>query len=294
MKDLEELCKESTIMIFYNYSDEEFKIIYDAINALNRGSQKIDFQSLFSHDKKFLTDIASTINMTLYARNFFEYLNLNDASQLYNFNAHEIKNIVKILQEIFEYMHDVIHYSKVDIASSEFKLTQKKLEEFLSEMVIDNLSDDQVFLMNYFFDEFFQELRVIFSKTRGQLFLENILLDMQNILKNQEVVNNWGGCDFISRLSFHRDQINVILKVLKIAPRYVDCPCCDTVIEETCLEINTLIVKIEHWLLEMKFNVISDDNLNVIYNIINEFIKNERKPSRPFKARDESSQLGGI
>jgi len=178
--------------------------------------------------------------------------------------------VVKILRDIFMYMHDISHDGKSNVATYQFKLTQKKLKELFSQLPLGNLSDDEVILMNYFLNEFFQELRLILSKTQGQEFLDNILCDIQHILENKSVVYAWSADDLMLRLSLNQDQVAVLIKALKILPRYFKDVEVDTMIGGSFLEIDALIGKIENWQFSMKFNIMSDDDLNFMYNFINE------------------------
>ena len=266
-------------MIFYNYSDVELVIINNTMSAFCNGLWNIDFQSLFSRDENFLRNILNKVSVVVDHRMYCKYLSINNMNvpiQASHFNAHEVTMVVKLLQEIFQYMHDISHDGKADIASYQFKLTQKKLEELLSQMPSGNLSDDEVALMNYFFNEFLQELRLILSKTQDQEFLENILCDMQLILENKIIVSTWGADDLISRLSLDREQIDVLIKALKLLPRYFKDVEVDTMIGGPFWEIDALLHKIEHWQFGMKFNVISDDDLNVMYNVMNELVYESR------------------
>ena len=259
-------------MIFYNYSDKELRIMNNTMNAFCNGLWNIDYQNIFSHNKQFLENILNKISIVLDTRRLFEYSNLDDRIISHNFNMHEIKMVVKMLQDFSEYMRDISHNGKADIASCQFKLTQKKLEELLSQIPSVDLSDDEVALMNYYFNEFFQEIRLILSKTKDQEFLDNILCDMQHILENKSVVDAWGTDDLLSRVSLDQEQIAVLIKALKLLPQYFQDVEVDTMIGGPFLEIDVLIKKIEHWQFIMKFNVVSDDDLNVIYNIINELV----------------------
>ncbi|AXK60388.1 hypothetical protein [Candidatus Chromulinivorax destructor] len=260
-------------MIFYNYSDKELVIMNNTMSEFCNGLWNIDFQNFFSRDRDFLNHILHKLNMVVDHRMYCKYLSVNNMNvtiQVSYFNAHEIKMVMKILQAISQYMNDISHDGKADIATYEFKLTQKKIEELLSQMPCDNLSDDEVILMNYFLNEFFQELRLILSKTQNQEFLENILSDIQNILENKIIVSKWGAGDLMARLRLNQDEVAVLIKSLKLLSLYFEDWDVETRIGGSFLEIDALIGKIEYWQFGMKFNVISEDDLNVMYNFINE------------------------
>ena len=259
-------------MIFYNYSDKELRIMNNTMNAFCNGLWNIDYQNIFSHNKQFLENILNKISIVLDTRRLFEYSNLDDRIISHNFNMQEIKMVVKMLQDFSEYMRDISHNGKADIASCQFKLTQKKLEELLSLMPSGDLSGDEVVLMNYFLNELFQDLRFISLKTQDQKLLENVLYDIQKILENKLIFSTWDTDDLLSRLSLDQEQTIVLIKALKILPRYFQDWDIDTRIGGSFLEIDILIHEIEYSLFIIKFNVILDDDLNVIYNIINELV----------------------
>lgn len=259
-------------MIVYNYSNVELVSINNTMNAFCNGLRDIDFQLLFSQDREFLENILNKGGNVYHRRTYSKDFNFTIQDLKYPPHTHtpEMQKIVKLLQEIFEYMNDISHDGTADIATYEFKLTQKKLADLLLLMPSGNFSDDDVALVKYFSKEFVEELRLILPKIQDQELLNNIVRDMQMILKNPWFVSRLNHSDLLPRLILTDEQINVLIKGLKLLPRYFEDWDVETRIGGSFLEIDALIGKIEHWQFGMKFNVISDDDLNVMYNFINE------------------------
>lgn len=259
-------------MIVYNYSNVELVSINNTINAFCNGLRGIDFQLLFSQDREFLENILNKGGNVYHRRTYSKDFNFTIHDLKYPPHAHapEMQKIVKLLQEIFEYMNDISHDSTADIATYKFKLTQKKLADLLSLMPSGNFSDDDVALVKYFSKEFVEELRLILPKIQDQELLNNIVRDIQMILENPWFVSRLNHSDLLPRLILTDEQINVLIKGLKLLQRYFEDWDVETRIGGSFLDIDVLIGKIEHWQFGMKFNVISDDDLNFMYNFINE------------------------
>lgn len=259
-------------MIVYNYSNVELVSINNTMSEFCNALWNINFQLLFSQDREFLKNILDKGSKVYHRRTYSKDFNftMQDLKHPPHAHASEMQKIVKLLQEIFEYMNDISHNGKADIATYEFKLTQKKLADLLPLMPSGNFSDDDVALVKYFSKEFVEELRLILPKTQDQELLNNILRDMQVILENPWFVSRLSDSDLLPRLILTDEQINVLIKGLKLLPRYFQDWDVETRIGGSFLEIDALIGKIEHWQFSMKFNVISDDDLNVMYNFINE------------------------
>lgn len=259
-------------MIVYNYSNIELVSINNTMSAFCNALWGIDFQLLFSQNREFLENILDKVGRVYYRRTYGKNFNLTIQDLKYPPHAHasEMQKIVKLLQEIFEYMHDISHGNKAGIATYEFKLTQKKLEELLSLMPSGNFSDDDVALVKYLGKEFVEELHFILPKIENQVVLDNIIRDMQMLLENPWFACQLVDSDLLPRLILTNEQINVLIKGLKLLPRYFEDWDVDMRIGGSFLEIDALLHKIESWQFGLKFNIISDDDLNIMYNVINE------------------------